>query len=76
MEPGDPHLVVKCAKSIVTLPYFNEDNNHLIKQIFTIAVNMAFNDPTVIQAIKKSIEIYRVLVDVYKEIVRINNNSK
>lgn len=76
MEPADPHLVVKCAKSIVGMPYFNEDNNHLVKQIITIAVNIASNDPSVIQAINECIKIYKELVDVYKAIVSLNNKYK
>jgi len=71
MEPGDPHLIVKCAKSLMTLPYFNQDNIQLIKQVVSIGVNMAFKDSTVIQALKESIEIYKQLISDYKEIVRI-----
>lgn len=62
MEPEDPHLVVKCAKSLMTLPYLTQDDIFLIKQIITIAVNMAFHDFTVIRAIQKSIAIFRELV--------------
>ncbi|XP_026823304.1 uncharacterized protein LOC113561210 [Rhopalosiphum maidis] len=67
IEPEDPHLVVKCAKSLMTLPYLTEDNIFLIKQIISIAVNMAFHDFTVIRAIQKSIEIFRELVFAYTE---------
>lgn len=74
MEPEDPHLIVKCAKALITLPYLSQDNILLIKQMITIAVNMSFNDPTVIQAIKKSIDTFRELIDTYKKLVR-NNKS-
>ncbi|CAI6362031.1 unnamed protein product [Macrosiphum euphorbiae] len=63
MEPEDPHLVVKCAKSLMTLPYLTQDDIFLIKQIISIAVNMAFHDFTVIRAIQKSIAIFRELVN-------------
>lgn len=72
IEPEDPHLVVKCAKSIMTLPYLTEDDIFLIKQIISIAVNMAFHDFTVIRKIQKCIEIFRELVYTYKEMVIIN----
>lgn len=69
MEPEDPHLVVKCAKSLMTLPYLTQDEMFLIKQIITIAVNMAFHDFTVIRAIQKSIAIFRELIYTYIEMV-------
>ncbi|XP_025200273.1 uncharacterized protein LOC112598130 [Melanaphis sacchari] len=67
LEPEDPHLVVKCAKSLMILPYLTQDDIFLIKQIISIAVNMAFHDFTVIRAIQKSIEIFRELVYTYIE---------
>lgn len=73
MEPEDPHLIVKCAKSLLTLPYLNHDNVHLAKQIISIAINVGFNDPSVIEAVKDTIETYRKLVDIYREMVRNNN---
>lgn len=69
MEPEDPHLVVKCAKSLMTLPYLTQDEMFLIKQIITISVNMAFHDFTVIRAIQKSIAIFRELIYTYMEMV-------
>lgn len=72
MQPEDPHLVVKCAKSLIALPYFHEDNIHLIKEIISIAVNMAFTDATVILAINENIKIYGELVNINKELVRNN----
>lgn len=72
MEPADPHLVVKCAKSIIALPYFHEDNIYLIKQIIAIAVNMTYSDPTVILAINNNIKIYEKLVNDNKELVSNN----
>jgi len=65
MEPEDPHLIVKCAKSLMTLPYLTQDEVFLIKQIITIVVNMAFHDFTVIRAIQKSIAIFRELIYTY-----------
>lgn len=70
MEPEDPHLVVKCAKSLMTLAYLPHDNILIIKQMITIAVNMSSNDPSVIQAIKKSFDIFKELIDTYKQLVR------
>lgn len=68
MEPEDPHLVVNCAVSLMTLPFINQDIIHLVKQILSIAINIAPNDPSVIQAIKKSVEVYEELYDIYKEL--------
>lgn len=70
MEPEDPLLIVKCAKSLMTLPYLNQDNIYLAKQIIAIAVKMGCNDLTVIEAIEESIEIYQKLVDIYKKVVK------
>ncbi|XP_027838354.2 uncharacterized protein LOC114120598 [Aphis gossypii] len=75
-EPEDPHLVVKCAKSLMTLPYLTEDDIFLSKQIISIAVNMAFHDFTVIRKIQKSIEIFRELVYTYKEMNEKESNLK
>lgn len=72
MEPEDPHLVVKCAKSVMTLPYLTQDDIIIIKQIISIAVNMAFHDLTVIRSIQKSIAIFRELIYTYVEMVRTN----
>ncbi|XP_025197328.1 uncharacterized protein LOC112596064 [Melanaphis sacchari] len=57
MEPKDPHLVVKCAKVIMTLPIMVRDFN-LGKQYLTKAYEMAPNDVTVLKAIKKTVEAY------------------
>lgn len=54
----------------MTLPYFNQDIVHLVKQIISIAINIAPNDPSVNQAIKKSVEVYEELYDIYKELER------
>lgn len=72
MEPEDPHVIVNCAKFMMTLSYFNRENIELAKEIITIAVNMAHGDPTVIEAIKESIAVYKRLVDEHKEMVRNN----
>uniref|UniRef100_A0A2S2RB26 Uncharacterized protein n=1 Tax=Sipha flava TaxID=143950 RepID=A0A2S2RB26_9HEMI len=68
MEPEDPHLIVKCAKALITLPYLPHENILLIKQMISIAVNVSFNDPTVIRAIKEIIDIFRELIDTYKQL--------
>lgn len=70
MEPEDPHTVVKCAVSLMTLPYFYQDIVHIVKQILSIAINIAPNDPSVIQAIKKCVEVYEELYDIYKDLKR------
>lgn len=72
MEPEDPHVIVSCAKFMMTLSYFNRENIELAKEIITIAVNMAYGDPTVVEAIKESIVVYKRLVDEYKAMVRNN----
>lgn len=71
MEPEDPHLIVRCAKSLLTLPYLNQDNIYLAKQIIVIAVKMGYNDYTVIEAIEESIDVYRKLVNIFKEMVKL-----
>lgn len=58
MEPKDPHLVVKCAKIIMTLPFMVRDFN-LGKQYLTKAYEMAPNDITVLKAIEKTVETYK-----------------
>lgn len=62
MEPDDPHLIVMCAKSLVTLPYLDQDDICLVKQIISIAIDKAFSDLTVIAVVKKSINIYKAMV--------------
>lgn len=70
MEPEDPHTIVKCAASLTTLPYFNQDIVHIVKQILSIAVNIAPDDPSVIQAIIKCVEVYEELYDIYIKLER------
>lgn len=62
-------MIVKCAKSLTTLPYLSQDDVYLAKQIITIAVNMANNDSTVIRAIEDIIELVKELVNIYKTTV-------
>lgn len=69
IESGDPHLVVKCVKSLITMPYLSQDDVYLARQIITIAVDMAHNDSTVIRAIEKIVEIVKELVNIYKTMV-------
>lgn len=70
MEPDDPHLIIKCSEALVTMPYFNLDTVHLIKQIIAIVVNMAHTDSAVIQKLKETANLYKTLMNSYKEIVR------
>ncbi|XP_026806570.1 uncharacterized protein LOC113549459 [Rhopalosiphum maidis] len=58
MEPKDPLLVVKCARTIMTLPIMVRDLN-LGKQYLTKAYEMAPNDATVLKAIEKTVEVYK-----------------
>jgi len=66
MEPKDPHLVVKCAKVIMTLPLMVRDFN-LGKQYLTKAYEMAPNDITVLKAIEKTVETYKDIVRYIKK---------
>lgn len=74
MEPDDPHLVVNCARSLITLPYLSQDDIHLFKEIISIAINMALNDSTVIEAIKRAINIYRAIVRINEKLYVPNKN--
>lgn len=55
MEPKDPHLVIKCAHTLMTLP-FKVCDFKLGKQYLKIALDMAPNDPSVLKAISKEAE--------------------
>ncbi|XP_029344439.1 uncharacterized protein LOC100168220 isoform X2 [Acyrthosiphon pisum] len=55
--PKDPHLVVKCAKILMTLPPLDRDFN-LGVQYLKKAFQMSQNDATVLKAIGKAIESY------------------
>jgi len=61
MDPKDPLLVIKCARTIMTLPVMVRDFN-LGKQYLTKAFEMAPNDPTVLQAIESTIQAYKDIV--------------
>lgn len=61
MEPKDPHLVVNCAKTLMTLPAKVRDFN-LGKEYLTKAFQMAPNDVTVLRAIKKTVQNYKETV--------------
>jgi len=61
MDPKDPHLVVKCARTLMTLPIMVRDFN-LGKQYLTKAFEMAPNDVTVLKSIEKTIEVYKDIV--------------
>ncbi|XP_001944436.2 uncharacterized protein LOC100160066 [Acyrthosiphon pisum] len=58
MDPKDPHLVVKCGRTLMTLPIMVRDFN-LGKQYLTKAFDMAPNDVTVLKSIEKTIEVYK-----------------
>ncbi|XP_060861971.1 uncharacterized protein LOC132939002 [Metopolophium dirhodum] len=55
--PKDPHLVVKCAKTLMTLPPMDRDFN-LGVQYLIKAFQMSQNDGTVLKAIGQAIESY------------------
>jgi len=61
MDPKDPHLIVKCAKILMTLPIMVRDFN-LGKQYLTKAFEMAPNDGTVLQAIENTVQAYKDIV--------------
>jgi len=61
MEPKDPHLVVKCARTIMTLPIMVRDFNSG-KKYLAKAYEMAPNDATVLKAIEKTVEVYKDIV--------------
>jgi len=61
MDPKDPHLVVKCAKTLMTLPIMVRDFE-LGKQYLTKAFEIAPNDSTVLQAIQNTIQAYKDIV--------------
>lgn len=64
MEPKDPHLVIKCAQTLMTLPFMVCDFN-LGKQYLEKAVIMAPNDVSVLQAVKKAAKAYSETVRLY-----------
>jgi len=63
MDPKDPHLVIKCARILITLPWTVRQLK-LGKQYLRKAIDMALDDSSVIFAVTKT-------VDVYNEIVRL-----
>lgn len=58
MDPKDPHLIVKCARTLMTLPIIVRDFN-LGKQYLAKAFEMAPNDATVLRAIESTIQSYK-----------------
>lgn len=60
MDPKDPHLVIKCARTLMTLPFMVRDFD-LGKQYLTKAFDMAPNDLTVLKSIEKTIEVSKKL---------------
>lgn len=61
MGPKDPHIVINCARTLITLPFMVRDL-HLGKEYLTKALNMAPNDASVLKAIEIVVEIYNKLV--------------
>jgi len=61
MEPKDPHLVVKCARTLITLPRMVRDFK-LGKQYLQSAIKMAPNDSTVLTAVTNAINVYNEIV--------------
>ena len=61
MDPKDPHLIVKCARTLMTLPIIVRDFN-LGKQYLAKAFEMAPNDATVLRAIESTIQSYKDIV--------------
>lgn len=64
MEPKDPHIVVKCARTLMTLPIMVRDFD-LGKLYLTKALEMAPNDLTVLKAVTKTVEVYKKIVRLY-----------
>lgn len=62
LEPKDPHLIVKCAKMLITLPFMVRDFK-LGKQYLNKAVQMAPNDITVLNAVTETVELYKKMVN-------------
>lgn len=57
MDPKDPHLIIKCARILMTLPTRVRDFD-LGKQYLTKAFLMAPNDVTVLKAIENAVQTY------------------
>ncbi|XP_050543407.1 uncharacterized protein LOC126906699 [Daktulosphaira vitifoliae] len=58
IKPEDPHLLIRCARSLMVLPVEVRGNNS-VKDILLKALDISKNDPTVIRAIKKSLDVYK-----------------
>jgi hypothetical protein len=61
MGPKDPHIVINCARTLITLPFMVRDLN-LGKKYLTKALNMAPNDGSVLKAIEIVVKVYNKLV--------------
>lgn len=64
MEPKDPLLIVKCARTLMTLPAMVRDFT-LGKKYLTKALEMASNDTVVLKAVTNTIEAYKSIVRFY-----------
>lgn len=64
MKPKDPLIIVQCARILMTLPSMVRDLE-LGKKYLKDAVEMAPYDSTVLNAVKKAIDIYSEMVKLY-----------
>lgn len=64
MEPKDPHIVIKCARTLMTLPAKVRDFK-LGVQYLEKALRMAPNDPSVLRAVTRAAELFREAVRIY-----------
>lgn len=61
MEPKDPHIVIKCARTLMTLPAKVRDFKLGI-QYLENALKMAPNDPSVLRAVTRAAESFKETV--------------
>ncbi|XP_050544978.1 uncharacterized protein LOC126907616 isoform X2 [Daktulosphaira vitifoliae] len=71
MKPEDPHIVVKCARTLMTLPTMVRDIP-LGKEFLNEALQMAPNDISVIKAVTNAIEVSK---DIIKKSEKSNKQS-
>lgn len=64
MKPKDPLMIVKCAQTLIHLPYVVRDLK-LAKQYLEMALEMAPNDLSVLNAVSKATEICNKTVRFY-----------
>lgn len=64
MEPKDPHIVIRCARTLMTLPAKVRDFK-LGVQYLEKALKMAPNDPSVLSAVTRAAESFKEAVRLY-----------